>query len=287
MPDIILKVGDSILQHGPLNDRVYIMKVKGNHTSDTVEIARELASINGYSKIFAKIPLDLTDDFRERGFQIEASIPRFVEGDEGLAFASLFLDENREILKEAPTIMRVKAAAQRQARVSFPVLELPDDYALREATQEDCQDLAALYGKVFPTYPFPIDEEKFLQDNLKSNVRYFLIFQDSELVAASAAEMDLQAAAVEMTDFATLPEHRGHGFAQVLLDRMEQAMDTEKIRTAFTIARAVSYGMNITFGRAGYIFSGTLRNNTNISGRIESMNVWYKQLYAYNLKEME
>jgi hypothetical protein len=28
----------------------------------------------------------------------------------------------------------------------------------------------------------------------------------------------------------------------------------------------------------GYLFAGTLTNNTNISGKIESMNVWYKSL---------
>jgi hypothetical protein len=34
--------------------------------------------------------------------------------------------------------------------------------------------------------------------------------------------------------------------------------------------------MNITFTRASYRFSGMLVNNTNISGGIESMNVWYR-----------
>jgi hypothetical protein len=44
----------------------------------------------------------------------------------------------------------------------------------------------------------------------------------------------------------------------------------------YTIARAISVGMNITFARCGYDFGGTLVNNTQIAGRIESMNVWYK-----------
>jgi hypothetical protein len=38
--------------------------------------------------------------------------------------------------------------------------------------------------------------------------------------------------------------------------------------------------MNVTFARCGYRFAGTLINNTQISGRIESMNVWYKGLRA-------
>lgn len=278
MPDEILKLGDSLLQHGSLNDRVYIMKVKGTPATEVVQTAQDLAARHGYSKIFAKIPLDLSDVFLEQGFEIEASIPPLHKQDKGIAFVSVFLTKHRARPKETPTIMRVKASAQEQAHRSLPIRELPSGYELHEATQADCQDLAALFGEVFPTYPFPISEENFLKDNLNNNVRYFLIRKGSHLVAASAAEMDLQSAAVEMTDFATLPDYRGHSFAQILLDQMEQAMDTQKIRTAFTIARAISYGMNITFGRAGYVFCGTLRNNTNISGRIESMNVWYKQL---------
>jgi len=34
--------------------------------------------------------------------------------------------------------------------------------------------------------------------------------------------------------------------------------------------------MNITFAKAGYRYAGTLVNNTDISGTIESMNVWWR-----------
>jgi putative beta-lysine N-acetyltransferase len=81
-----------------------------------------------------------------------------------------------------------------------------------------------------------------------------------------------------MTDFATLPHFRGKGLATALLVDMENEMKNQKIRTLFTIARALSPGMNITFARCGYKYSGTLINNTQIFGHIESMNVWYKHI---------
>jgi hypothetical protein len=46
------------------------------------------------------------------------------------------------------------------------------------------------------------------------------------------------------------------------------------------IARAPSFGMNITFARMGYSFAGRLINNTNIGGQFEDMNVWHKNLSA-------
>ena len=56
---------------------------------------------------------------------------------------------------------------------------------------------------------------------------------------------------------------------------METTMNDHGIHTQYTIARALSAGMNITFAKAGYRYAGTLVNNTDISGTIESMNVWY------------
>ncbi|MEZ4485255.1 MAG: hypothetical protein R2864_11955 [Syntrophotaleaceae bacterium] len=36
--------------------------------------------------------------------------------------------------------------------------------------------------------------------------------------------------------------------------------------------------MNITFAKHGYSYGGTLTNNTQISGDLESMVVWYKRI---------
>jgi putative beta-lysine N-acetyltransferase len=88
--------------------------------------------------------------------------------------------------------------------------------------------------------------------------------------------MDKENRNAEMTDFATLPEHLGNGLAVHLLNFMEPEMQKRGIATLYTIARAISPGMNITFAKCGYIFGGTLINNTQISGSIESMNLWYK-----------
>ena len=81
-----------------------------------------------------------------------------------------------------------------------------------------------------------------------------------------------------MTDFAVLPKYRGHQLALHLLHEMEIHMIDAGYRLLYTIARAASYGMNTTFARAHYHYGGTLINNTQISGSIESMNIWYKEL---------
>ena len=113
---------------------------------------------------------------------------------------------------------------------------------------------------------------------MADNLIYFGAWQGDRLIALSSTEMDRTNSNAEMTDFATLPECRGQGITQHLLQEMEAEMIRQKIQTLYTIARAYSHGMNLTFSKNGYQFSGTLTSNTNIFGSLESMNIWYKNL---------
>ena len=81
-----------------------------------------------------------------------------------------------------------------------------------------------------------------------------------------------------MTDFAVLPTHRGKNLATHLLSFMEDALTKDGFKTFYSIARLHSIPMNKTFYNQGYQYAGTLNRNTQISGRIESMNVWYKKI---------
>lgn len=151
-------------------------------------------------------------------------------------------------------------------------------FRFRVCSPEDVDTMAQLYGCVFPSYPFPIHDPAYLAQIMASHVRFVTAESDGRMVALASTEMDAENKAVEMTDFATLHEWRGQRLARRLLIYMEQLMRAEEMITAFTIARAVSPGMNITFARLGYEYGGRLVNNTNIGGAIESMNVWHKRL---------
>ena len=138
--------------------------------------------------------------------------------------------------------------------------------------------MAALYREVFASYPFPIHDTAYLRQTMEDNVVYFGVWEGDKLIALSSAEMDVAAGNAEMTDFATLPTCRGRGVAQHLLQEMEVEMANRNIWSLYTIARAYSHGMNVTFAKNGYRYGGTLTHNTDIAGDLESMNVWYKQL---------
>jgi putative beta-lysine N-acetyltransferase len=143
---------------------------------------------------------------------------------------------------------------------------------------EMCPDMAALYRKVFKTYPYPIFDPGYLKDTMEDNIAYFGVHCGGKLVAVASGEMNKAYENAEMTDFAIDPDYRGRGFAKHLLKATEEDMEKRGIKTLYTIARAPSLPMNCTFAAMGYIFGGTLVSNTQIAGTIESMNVWHKKL---------
>jgi putative beta-lysine N-acetyltransferase len=275
--DTIIAREGTVIQHGSLNDRVYLMKLGQGIAQFTLEKVEALARENRYSKIFAKAPASASEAFAERGYEAEAFVPGFFQGQEGGYFFAKYLDPGRRELDDADVIEDVLATALARGEHCTSCLP-PGGFTIRPAEPEDASALAALYGSVFATYPFPIHDPGYIRETMQSHIRYYCAVREGRIVAASSAETDADAQNVEMTDFATHPSYRGMGLCAALLTAMEADMWDADMRMAYTIARAAAYPINITFARAGYMFGGTLRNNTNICGAFESMNVWYRAL---------
>ncbi len=271
-------LGHSEIQHGPYSNRIYLMKLAPQDLPDLTEQLETLAQREKYTKIFAKVPQNAARPFLEEGYQQEAFIPGFYKGKTDALFLGKYLDEKRATPADPNALKEVLALAQSKAEKQPEQRPLPDGLELIPCCQEHADEMSNIYKEVFPSYPFPIHDPGYLRETMQSHIDYFGILKAGKLIALSSSEMDLASANVEMTDFATLPPHRGQGLARILLQRMEEAMHTRGMHTAYTIARALSPGMNITFAQMGYQFSGALINNTQISGSIESMNIWYKPL---------
>ena len=131
---------------------------------------------------------------------------------------------------------------------------------------------------VFVSYPFPIHDPAHIREAQEEGTRFFTVRDGGNLVAASSMEPGGAPGTVEMTDFATLPSHRGQGLATKLLGTMDDHAKEAGLQSGLHHRSGPSFGMNITFARHSYEYAGTLINNTQIAGSIESMNVWYKLL---------
>lgn len=273
--DIKETINNSVIFHGKHNDRVYLMKMGDDDPDTIIDSIEALAHKKRYTKIFGKVPARKKNRFIRRGYRVEAQVPAFYRGQHDGAFIGKFLDTDRSEPDHPDRIQEVITVALEKTPESE--IRLSGGYRWKVGDDTDANLIASVYRRVFATYPFPIFDPGYIRETMQSHIDYFCVYQGDELVAVSSAEKDMKGLNAEMTDFATLPAHRGKRLARFLLARMEDAMSDQGIHTAYTIARAVSFGMNITFARMGYAYGGTLINNTNISGNIESMNVWYKQ----------
>lgn len=272
----MIRIGQSEIQHGKANDRVYLMKLSKSDFPDIIDQIDDLVVQNNYSKVFVKVPTWARQGFENRGYTVEASVPNFYDGSEDAIFMAHYPDPRRKERADHQTITQIIRTAMIAPKLDAP--DLPNGFSHAVLTPKDTEELATLYKAVFKSYPFPIFDAGYLKETMASHIVYFGVWEGVRLVAASSCEMDVAHKNVEMTDFATLDAYRAKGFASFLLTQMEQEMCRRGIKTAYTIARSMSYGMNITFAKNRYTFAGTLFNNTDISGEIESMNVWYKAL---------
>jgi len=273
--DRIEEYSGSLIQHGPNNRRTYLMRLGEGDVSEIILHINELCSTRGYTKSFAKVPASKSPCFLADGWNIEAFVPGYFHGRHDALFLSKYYDPERRQM--APDAFSGLCRQFQEINADQPS-PLPECLHFRKCAAEDVEGIVGLYRTVFERYPFPIHDSGYIHRTMDEDVVYFGIWEGQNLVALSSAEMDTEELNVEMTDFAVLPDYRGLGLGLYLLNKMDMAMKEAGMITAYTIARLRSKGMNATFLKAGYTYSGTLFKNTYISDGVESMNVYYKQL---------
>jgi putative beta-lysine N-acetyltransferase len=278
MTDKIEVIGTgTIVQHGDHNHRIYLMKLHPEDCPGIVEILNTMAAYHGYSKIFCKVPSWAAPLFLADGYAVEGQIPAFYNKQLTVFFLSKFVHAERAKISDSAKFNRLsELLSTNHVEEGKPQKKLKP--RIRQFESNDAEAIVSIYLVVFKSYPFPIHDVNYILQSMSENVQYYGIEKKGEIVAIASAEVDPDGLNAEMTDFATRPEFRGKSMATYLLKKMEKQMKKQGIKCLYTIARLNSMAMNKTFLKLDYIYSGTLVNNTNISGDIESMNIYYKHI---------
>jgi putative beta-lysine N-acetyltransferase len=277
MQDTIEIIHSSKVQHGPLNNRIYLMELNRNKVRQIIESLDAMAQHCGYGKIIAKIPEPDWQKFKMAGYLKEAIVPGFFNGRMDGFFLGKYFSEKRQ-QRGDHSCSEIEKVHQRKKTIGKHCSKSISSPQIDRCTPADAQEMSSLYGQIFRSYPFPITKPEYIQTAMNENVIYFCIRKEGKITAVASMEINRNHKNVEMTDFATLPQWRGYGLAGRLLGHMDQEAHELDMRTAYTIARAQSHGINAIFRKNGYCYGGLLKNNTQISGRIESMRVWYKNI---------
>ncbi len=258
------------------NQRLNVLSFSG----DVKPFIRQMvaaASRAGLDKIIVKAAEDQWEEFISYGFGLEGLIKKYFGGQHAYHMAKFLSGERRfsqAIGQEDEIVERLTLEPlEMESEDSL----LPDELTVRAVGYEAAQRLAALYGRVFDTYPTPMNDPEYIKTTMnEGSVFYAAYGPTGEIVSAASAAVSAKHSNAEMTDCATLADYRGKGLMTILLQKLEEDMYHAGVGCLYSMARSRSFGMNKVFRRLGYRYSGRLINHCNIMGRLEDMNLWVK-----------
>lgn len=255
------------------NRRLRVLEYRGNLMSLLDEV-NEIAEMNSFEKIICMAKREDLFEFMSCGFMVEAMVQKYFNGSDAYFVTKYFTNERRNSDKwmEEESIM---TDILRNPRENKPT---NTQFLIRKATPEDAEQLAKLYDTVFQIYPTPLNNPDYIQKVMKDSTVFYVALDDGVIISSASAEVNHTFYNAELTDCATLDDYRKHGLMKKLLIQLEKELINNGIYCAYSIARALSYGMNKSFYQLGYSYTGRLTNNCYIFDKIEDMNVWVKDL---------
>lgn len=214
--------------------------------------------------------------FENNGFTYEGKIDGYYWDKEKMLFYSLFIDPTRQYSKSIASEDALLEEIKKENNCPQNIT-LDPPYHLRIATPADAAELARLYCSVFVTYPTPMEED-YIKEQMEENNIFSVICKKEKIVSAASLDINYHCLNAELTDCATLPEHRGKHLMPVLIEALTKKAAQMELKCVYTLARAGSVGINKAFYRSGYNYGGRLLNNCHIAGSFENMNIWSKTL---------
>lgn len=257
------------------NQRIIVISFQAKDIESFTRRLDYLATNNGFDKICLKARAGQWEQLLPFGYVLEGIIKWYYNGENAYCLSKFFSRQRRLSYKfeEAAAIMeKVSRVSPKQSQP-----KLPPAYQVRRADPGDIQEICCLYNKVFETYPTPVNEPQYVEQLMKSDYMFVVITHENKIVSVASADISNQDGNAEITDCASLPEYRGKGLMYLVISALEAELTKQGIGCFFSIARALSPGMNTVFKKLGYTFTGRLTNNCNIYGKFEDMNLWVKR----------
>ncbi len=256
------------------NKRLKIEDLRGN-IEEIIQTITQLGEQPHVEKIIVKARNESIEPLLEKGFLIEAKVPGYFLGGDGYFLCKYKnLDRyNSGKWCEEDEILDGVWQKEKQEQIS-----LEKGLALRMADRKDAPMLSSFYQSVFPIYPVPIDDPNYIIKQMDEDTIFILVEENGRILAAASAEINDEYKNAEITDCATLPSMRKGGFMNHIISNLEKELVKRQVYCSYSIARALSFGMNAVLHNLHYTYKGRLKNNCYIFDNIEDMNVWYKDL---------
>lgn len=255
------------------------LKIINYTCTNYVEMLRRLAWLagaNDFDKIFVKAHQSDFQKFLSLGYAMEGVLKYYFDGKDAYVlsrFSSLERAQSNDLLEECTIIEDImyNSGPNKQRQI-------PENIKIVYATKEHIPQLVYIYRQLFETYPSPLTNPDYVDSAMTHNVHFMIAFDGLEPVAAASAEINKKHSNAEITDCASIPEMQSKGVMQNIINKLEELMLQEGVTSLYSLARAQSIGMNKSFFRLDYEYSGRLIKNCDIFGKFEDLNIWVKRL---------
>ncbi|SES21316.1 putative beta-lysine N-acetyltransferase [Salipaludibacillus aurantiacus] len=263
----------------PVSQRLKVYDLPDRNLLDLfIKKLKKLAFEKGCDKLIFYVRRHEQPLINPYATRYEGKIAGFFNGEDAHIYA-LFLHSgqyNTRLTQEEKNVFRL--VKHKQGKGPSHCFKLPSGFFMRWAVPEDINQMVTLYKTVFKSYPTPMNDPAFIRKMMDDGVYFLVVEHDRRIVSACSAELLPEFKAAELSDCATYRKHRKKQLLSYQVAHLLPRVKDLGVRTIFSYSRSVSSGMNLVNAKHGFHFGGRMLRNSNICGRLENMNIWYKNL---------
>lgn len=257
------------------NRRVKVIDLK-NLSIKNIKRIIYFSSKEHLSKIICNCNRESLDMFKETGFEIEGMIEGYFRGEDAFCM-SYFISRDRKYcmnFSEKDSIVKKSL----NVKNTFINNINKSQYYIRNANENDIEEMVKLFSTVFSTYPSPVLDKEFLKETMNEKVLYKVAIDNGKIIGIASADMDKENLNAEITDCATYLQYRGKGVLSNIICDLEAELKKKRFVCLYSLSRAIIPGINIALSKQNYKYTGRLINNCNICSNFEDMNIWVKKI---------
>ncbi|WP_280771153.1 putative beta-lysine N-acetyltransferase [Salipaludibacillus daqingensis] len=270
--------GSSILLE-PTSKRLKVYKLPASEQMEPfIRSLKQLGKQHQCDKLIFYVKLSEQPMIHPYSTRYEGMIESFFDGEDAHIYA-IFLDPQRgqtHLSEQEKNVFRL--VHRKRGEGPTHRFQLPAGFHMRWGNKRDAQQMATLYKTVFKSYPTPMNDPEFIKQMMDDDVYFLIVQHNRDIVSACSAELLKKFRAAELSDCATYREHRSKQLLSYQVAHLFPKLKKVGVRTLFSYSRSKSAGMNLVNAKHGFHFGGRMIKNSNISGSIENMNIWYKTL---------
>lgn len=271
---LVLEKSFILLAVDPTNQRMRLNRYQGD-IQEILSYLEDVAQKQGLTKSICLVKEADIESFMAYGYVIEAISKWYFQGIHAYVLCKYFSVKRHDMSFEQEENDILLLIGK---QVLEPRKPLKEGFVARRATVEDAPALSEVYTQCFEVYPTPLKEISYIEKCIQGDTIFQVVTFEGKVVSAASAEMNSREKNAELTDCATLPEFRKYGLIRYLLYLLEEEMRTMGYVSIYSIARALSFGMNKALYQEDFQYTGRLCMNCYIFDKLEDMNLWVKKL---------